>query len=425
MRLTSDAQSDAGLTRAINEDFCLSAPELGLYVICDGLAVGAGGDVAARTAAAIVEQHLRQHEAELGAFEDSPEGRSKITRIVHDAVQIACRAIYAQSGAEKHSRTATTMSLLLFLGQKALLAHVGDTRVYLRRGHRVDQLTEDHTYRMEMIRQGVLTPEQAAAHQFAAVVTRALGQQEVTPVDMMFLDVLSGDVFVLCTDGLSRYLERPAELGAFLADPDPANVTQALVRFANERGGRDNVSAIVIRVESDEVDRLSETDRSVSVDMMFGALRGLPLFQYLDGREIMRIVQVSRVRSVARGDVVFAEGERDDTLYALLDGRLSVYRAGTKLAELQRGASFGEGAILSARPRMTTVRAEEPSKLVLIDRPALFDLLRARPELGVRVLFSLGRGLNEKIELASLQLSAEQLGVPAPLFNDLPFTVSS
>jgi len=425
MKLVSHARSDAGTTRTRNEDYFLTAPELGLYIVCDGLAVEAGGDIASRTAAAVIQQQVAENFSQVQSFTDTPEGRAKVTRLVNEAIQIACRAIYAQSGTEKHSRSATTMSLLLFLGQKALLAHVGDTRVYLKRGHRIDQLTEDHTYRTEMMKKGVLSAEQMRGHQFGAVVTRALGQQEVTPVDTLYLDVLSGDTFVLCTDGLSRYLERPVDLRGFLTDADPANTTASLVNFANDRGGRDNVTAIVIRVESDEGDRLSETDRSVSIDMMFGALRGLPLFQYLDSREIMQLVQISKVRTLEPGDVAYSEAQRDDSLYITLDGRLSLWRAGTKIAELQRGTSFGETALLSARPRMTTVKAEEPSKVLLIPRTSLFELLRSQPELGVRVLFSLGRGLSERLDAASLQLAAEHLPVPAPIFSDLPFTLSS
>src|SRR5205085_545107 len=109
---------------------------------------------------------------------------------------------------------ATTMTLLLALGEKAVMAHVGDSRLYLHRQGKLHQLSEDHTFLAELMKRGDMAPELLRGHRYTNVVSRALGQAEFVQVDTLLFDLLDGDILLLSSDGLTRHMESDAELGA-------------------------------------------------------------------------------------------------------------------------------------------------------------------------------------------------------------------
>jgi protein phosphatase len=141
----------------------------------------------------------------------------------------------------------TTVSMMLLAGSIAVVAQVGDSRIYRVRSGVATQLTDDHTLIAMQLRDGLLTPEEARRARHRNVITRAVGSHEYVQVDTRALGVVAGDTYMLCTDGLHGYVSID-ELSALLADA-PERSAARLVDLANERGGRDNITAVVVRVE--------------------------------------------------------------------------------------------------------------------------------------------------------------------------------
>jgi len=140
----------------------------------------------------------------------------------------------------------TTVSVLAMCGDYAITAQVGDSRIYLIRGHEVDPLTEDHTLVAWQVKQGIITEAEAARSPHRNVITRAVGSREYVQVDTGFLEVQPSDAFLLCSDGLHGYLQE-AEIPDVI-DMGPRGAAERFIHMANSRGGRDNITAVVVTV---------------------------------------------------------------------------------------------------------------------------------------------------------------------------------
>ena len=251
-RYSSAARTDVGLKREHNEDSFLVNEELGLYVVCDGMGGHAGGETASRLAVQTVEHELliAQKRTDRAFASSAPLNESPLALALRDAVEGACAAVFHMSRAhEELSGMGTTCISLLVKDGHALIGHVGDSRAYLVRAGNVWQLSEDHSLVNEQVRAGLLTPEEARHSRLRNVITRSVGYEEDVLVDLVGLETRVGDKFVLCSDGLSNLVAdeeiRDAVLDASL-DEAPKN----LIALANERGGEDNITVIVVqRVE--------------------------------------------------------------------------------------------------------------------------------------------------------------------------------
>ena len=242
LRLASHAagKSDVGRVREINEDRMLLLDHAGrgmaVYAVADGLGGHAGGDVASTLAVETLARELPALLAEGGPARDA----------LLETVRRANAAIYAAARGTERAGMATTCTAVLVNGGEGLVAHVGDSRAYLVRGHETRQLTTDHSLAGELARLGA--PVQAGAHGQRHVLTRALGAAQEVEIDCVTEVLRAGDVLVLTTDGLHNAV--PAEeIGAVVRAA--ANLEEAcgmLVGLANARGGVDNASAIVIRL---------------------------------------------------------------------------------------------------------------------------------------------------------------------------------
>jgi serine/threonine protein phosphatase PrpC/CRP-like cAMP-binding protein len=423
MRFSAHAQTHVGQRRTNNEDFHLLAPELGLYVVCDGLGGHANGEVASRTAANTIHGFLRERKDALSGFVDTPEQRQRILALVDEAVQAACAAVYVLSpDGVSRSRSATTMTLLLTLDRHALMAHVGDTRLYVARGGELHQLSDDHTYLAEFVRRGEIDPAKAKEHKLGNVVSRALGQHEVVKVDTLLFEVIDGDTYLLCSDGLTRHVPEPEEIRGYLVAPDIDAVPGRLIDLANERGGKDNVTILVVRAAA-EAERAEEADRTESMAVRFDVLRSVSIFHYLNHREMLEILNISKTKVFEAGQAVIEEGSLDDGLYVALDGKLVVIRDAIRVAELLRGSHFGEMALLRERPRSATVRAEERTTLLVLHRQPFFELIRSEPALGVKLLWSMARALSNRLDDVTAQLALASPTLEIDL-ESMPFALS-
>ncbi len=253
MRITSCGITDVGVKRTNNEDNYLINDELWLYVVCDGMGGHAGGEFASAIAVNTVEEVLSgpADTPELEAARTDGDVEFARERVRY-AVRLAGKRIFEKAQAEPdYHGMGTTCLVLLFDRNNAFLAHVGDSRAYLVRDGRIEQLTEDHSLVNERIRAGLLTPDQAKNHKLKNVITRSLGYLEDVEVDIQVRALRRGDKFLLCSDGLSNLVEA-ADIGEAARAGSPQEACRHLVQLACERGGDDNITTVIVRV--DEVD---------------------------------------------------------------------------------------------------------------------------------------------------------------------------
>ena len=261
MRVDSWALTDVGRARKHNEDGWLIDDQLGLYAVADGMGGHAAGEVASAYGLRCVQEQLVKKKALLEDFSKNPtpEKRSQILREVELAINVASSAIYhmAQRDKKRHGM-GTTLSMVLLVGNKAFMAHVGDSRIYLARAQQIHQLSEDHSYLWEQIKKGAITVEEAKRSPFSNVITRAVGITETVQVDTLVFDILPGDTYLACSDGLHGYIESEAELAQILSGDDGEEIPRRLIGLANARGSLVGYNSFLdgnLDGEGPEVDR--------------------------------------------------------------------------------------------------------------------------------------------------------------------------
>ena len=246
--------TDIGRKRLSNEDTFLVDDELGLYVVADGMGGHNAGEVASCEAVDTLHGMIKHQEKELREVdalsqevldEPMPPVMRKTLRLVESAVQAATYMVFSLGEANPERKgMGTTMSVLLLRGEYAITAQVGDSRIYLMREGCAEQVTEDHTLVAWQVKKGIITPEEARHSRQKNVITRAVGSRDYVQVDTRSIALRRGDRFLLCSDGLHGYLE-DAEIAA-LGHLNAENAAKRAVELANQRGGRDNITAIVI-----------------------------------------------------------------------------------------------------------------------------------------------------------------------------------
>jgi protein phosphatase len=251
MKTASAGLTDVGRKRNHNEDSFLIDDDLQLYVVADGMGGHAGGGTASRIAVETIDRELRKvRDARGAAFEYRGNlQESPLPEAIRHAVEQACIAIF--HAAQEDPRLAgmgTTVIALLVKDEHAFFAHVGDSRAYLIRGDLIQQISEDHSLVNEQIKAGMITPEEAKHSRYKNIITRSVGFEEEVQVDVMGLVTELGDTFVLCSDGLANMIE-DRELLEIMQQLPLEEVPKRLVDLANERGGDDNITVVVVRTK--------------------------------------------------------------------------------------------------------------------------------------------------------------------------------
>jgi protein phosphatase len=243
MKLETFAATDRGQLRSNNEDTYLVRARQGVFAVADGMGGHAAGEVASRLAIDSV--------AQLPVSADI--GLRDLRRLLTGAVTRANQTINEDGQRDQaHAGMGTTLTALGFTPDlnTAVLAHVGDSRAYRLRSGRLQQITRDHTWVQEQIDSGALAPAQARSHQYAGVLTRALGTQEDVDVDTVELPVEPGDLFVLCSDGLSGMLA-DAHIEGILTTGSPLpDLARQLIADATA-SGENNITVVLVRVAAE------------------------------------------------------------------------------------------------------------------------------------------------------------------------------
>lgn len=215
----------------------------GVFIVADGMGGHAAGEVASEMAVQIIARQL----GTLRGLTDEQAGER-----LRNAIIEANSAIFDRTLTEHDKRgMGTTITSLILLPQRYLIGQVGDSRAYLLRGDQLLQITKDHSYVQEQVDLGLLTPEQARVHPYSNVITRCIGANAEVVPDLYFGNLRPGDVLLLASDGLTGMLEDPHLSGILSAEGGPQQWVDKLINEANRRGGLDNITAIVIRIEPD------------------------------------------------------------------------------------------------------------------------------------------------------------------------------
>lgn len=250
MHLQIGARTDIGRMRQNNEDSFGVDPELNLFVVSDGIGGAEHGEIASETAVAAILKHCRDSVADPALpLEGAPEpGLSGKTNRLMSAIRAAHRSIYQLSAHDPALRGMGATVVAAWVNQGRLsLAHVGDSRAYRLRSAALEQLTQDHSLVAEQVRMGLLTDEQAAGSSLRTVLVRALGHSEHVEVDAAEFPIEDGDWFLLCSDGLSRMVSDAAIVRAIRQTPQATAAVDRLIELANDAGGEDNVTAVLIQ----------------------------------------------------------------------------------------------------------------------------------------------------------------------------------
>lgn len=254
MELTAFGMTDVGQVRAHNEDAILLEPVLHLYAVADGMGGHQGGQFASKICLDTMRDYLQMaakgHASLVG---EADVAHSAEANLLGSAVRFANRAVFEAAFAKPEWRgMGTTIVAVVVHGNRVAIAHVGDSRAYLLRNGSFKQLTEDHSWIEEQVRAGLMTRDEALVAQGRNVLTRAIGQEESVQVDLNELELQSGDQLLLCSDGLFGMVadEEIAALISVAASPEVA--CNELIACANGRGGRDNISVLLLTVSEEK-----------------------------------------------------------------------------------------------------------------------------------------------------------------------------
>jgi protein phosphatase len=221
-----------------------------LYVVADGMGGHAAGEVASQEAVETVYGMVKRGISNLHELEDPlhDEDARAACRLMESSIQAATYMVFSMAEMDRgKSGMGTTISALLVLGEYAVTAQVGDSRIYRVNGTTVEQLTEDHTLIAWQLKQGLITPQEAKRSPHRNVITRAVGNRDYVQVDTGLVPLRSGDRFLLCSDGLHGYL-RDSDIAPIVALSGEAAVKK-FIALANERGGKDNITAILVEID--------------------------------------------------------------------------------------------------------------------------------------------------------------------------------
>jgi serine/threonine protein phosphatase PrpC len=412
MELSFAAATDVGRQRTHNEDNFLIDKKLRLFLVADGMGGHAAGEVASSIAVHEIRDAVNNNRDLIDRYRvDHPGVQAyEILQVLEHAIQSACGAVHTRAQAEPDKRgMGTTATVLLIAGSgdqlRGFIAHVGDSRVYLARQSQCHVLTEDHSLMNELVRRGKLNREQIESSpykQYKNAVTRAVGVYGSVEVDTFDFDILPGDRFLLCSDGMYAYVDED-DLPKQLAEGEVKDVPHKLVDVANSGGGHDNITAVVIRVGATASNEL--LPRTTDVSLKLEVLKGMQMFRYLSYKELVRVSNIAELVEPKPDARIFSAGEPGDAMYVVLSGSVKLTKGDTLVAELGRGHHFGEMALVDRSVRSLTATAGPDSRLIIINRKDFYEIIKREPASAVKMLWSFVQVLGQRLRKTTSDLS--------------------
>lgn len=441
---TAIAKTDPGLKRKDNQDYALIDAGLALYVVCDGMGGHAHGQVASELAATVVRDALAQSlQKSSGTQSHAPV--EMLRRCVEQANERVHQESEAMPGA---SGMGTTLSALWIRGQRAFIAHVGDSRIYLIREAKPHQLTADHKFGAEMVRKGEWSAETAKRSPYSHVLSRAIGPAPVVQVDTFELELSPGDRFLLCSDGLGDYLTPDILTAQAERKASADKLADELVALAKAGGGHDNITTVVVDVDEPEsqgarVGAVAPSPARPTVRPAAGAaqpitsafkaevLSKIPLFKFLTYAEIIKFLNVATTRAVTGGTYLIggtdaaqisAQAQAQE-MFVVVQGEVTILKGEQVVAHKREGELVGEMILLDGAPRSAEVRADKPTTLLVFSRAKVLQVLRSDPMLATKLLWSMNLILVQRLRNTTEDLVTARANLRALGSGDLPFIV--
>lgn len=384
--LVHGAASRAG-RRPHNEDAWLALPEVGLFAVADGMGGLAAGEEASALAIEAVRSAAGPLQALRGRIEDlrRPDSTITLADLLGGIVQQANSSIYAE-GLLRQIHMGTTLTTGLVAGGSVFLSHVGDTRVYRFRGGQGELLTEDHSAAARRVRSGRQGRDSYVRSSRKAMLYQAVGTGPSVDPDFMEVQLERDDLLIWCSDGVWEPLgmRRLAEVVDY---EDLQAAAEHIVDQAFRAGSDDNLTAVVVRVVS---------PGEPSVDWA-SALGRSEVFAHLDGPELRRLAPYLREIQVPAHQAIVSEGTPGDELYLILEGEVAVSRRGVHLIDLGPSNHFGEIALAGFTNRTASVHSLTDTRLLVLDRGQIKELVERRPELGARLALKLMENLARRV----------------------------
>lgn len=389
-------RTDPGRRRDNNEDALLLDVDNGVFAVADGV----GGREAGEVASAIAIETLRAAAPGLAravaTYASAPDwsARNAVLEALDASLQLASQRIYEEAEAAGKQGMTTTIVVAVVGGGAAFLAHVGDSRAWLVREGHIKQLTEDHSMVNELVRAGQMSFEEAKRSRYRNVITRALGLYPTVQADVVSIEILPGDRLVLASDGLSDPvpLER---IGEIAAEDTVDRAAHLLVDAANDAGGPDNVTAVVVEPEATLEAEVARARAQVMQDLFL--FHGLPFHVRL------RVSRICEEVRFAPGQQLVVEGAIDDRMFVIVQGEVRVSRDAVALARLGPGQHFGELGLLEDQERSASVFGATAGSALVIRRARLQEFCQREPGLGNALLWRLLTVLGARLRDSNAQ----------------------
>lgn len=384
MLVKAVGSTDTGRVRPQNQDAFLIDDELQLYIVCDGMGGHAAGDVASTNATQMSADTVREFCRDIPELLAKPGGHFRVVQRVIDAVRVTCQVLHNMAVQEpEYQGMGTTLTMLLIVGNKGILAHVGDSRLYLLRDGDLHQLSTDHTLANELILTGQIKADSEEARKFGHVLTRSVGPHEYVDVETLLFDLLPDDRFLLCSDGLSNYFVDNDEITRQLSHDALAEVPTHLAELANSRGGKDNITSIVLHCLGDD----GESD--VGAQQRLDAVGHTFLAKGLSLSRRMRLANTGSERRFGVDETIVCRGKKLKGMDIVIEGQCRMQLPDGRTVSVGPGECFGELGLVQGVPARIQVTGTEPGRLLHLPRIAFRSLVRRVPKLGRRLLNNL------------------------------------
>lgn len=399
MFISAYGLTDVGKKRSHNEDCFFVDNENKIYIVCDGMGGANAGEVASRIAVDTISQRIIEKIEEIRELssQNTFDAKQKIKSIISDAVSEASLKIFEMASKEESKKgMGTTLVMLIICGENAFISNVGDSRAYLIRDNQVYQVTEDHTLVQEQLKRGLISPEEAKNVTYGNVITRAVGVMESVMVDTTHIELMAGDLFLLCSDGLHGYTE-DKDILLFASEEKLEKMAERAIEFANQRGGKDNITTIFVRVSTELRTEVPASDK-------IKLLKSVKLFKFCSYQEIMKVLSVATLETFDKDAIILMENEPGEEFYIILSGEVQVTGNGKLIARLGIGKHFGEMSLIDFAPRSASVVTTQPSKLLKIKRKDFVALIREDTHLGIKLLWAFLQDLSDRLRITNIEL---------------------
>lgn len=388
MKANAWSRTDLGNVRENNEDSHLVSIEHGVFVVADGVGGSTGGEIASGR----LVEHIAEVAAELAAVAASGnpmydrDHRERVFQKLLEQVQEANKLIYEVGKEVDPMRPpATTCDVVLLSEQAAFIAHVGDSRVYLLRGSEIFRITEDHTFAEQLRQESIGDAD--VLDRYRNVLTRSVGGRPQVDVDALFIDLQAGDHLLMCSDGVTDYLSG-AELLDYASKELGPELLDTLVSVAKEKGGKDNITALLVQIESVADATIRDTasfDTLKQVDI----LGNIALFKGLGVRDLLKIMRVVYEVSLTDGEVLEQPQGDGRCMYIVAEGAVELLQDDTRVSEFVKGQHFGEYALVTDEPRRTTARCKGETLLLAVPAKRFRSIATEDAAVGNTLLWNL------------------------------------